>query len=143
MDRANEVILTSGIKACVDCAHFMPERSECGNAPRVDAVTGAPGFRDAFNERVWNCGNNRPIHFIPTEQSQAARAVRRVHLLDAIEKAIVQAQPDADEASELLDSLNVALTARYGAAYEDGVEHDLKDLQKALGKVQPFAGVAA
>lgn len=83
------------------------------------------------------------LHEDNERAARGERLVSRSQLLADIEKAIVAARPDVDEASELLDAISAALTARYGAAYEDGVEHDLKDLQKALAKVEPFAGIEA
>lgn len=119
------------IKRCVDCAHFRPKRSECGNAPTVSAITGAAGFKDAHAERVWHCDTVKAINFIPTETALAARSVRRVKLHTAVEDAIVDLHPDFGEAVELLDAIKAALG-------EDGEAPDIADafddLRKALNE---------
>lgn len=131
MDRAPIEALT-GTKACADCAHFMPDRHECGAHPSANFVTGLAGYMSVDAARIWKCGTEQALHFTPSDKAQAARSVRRLQLAKAIEDGITRLRPDPAMAAEsIVDALSVALKARYDERLPD-VQDLLTQLASAL-----------
>jgi hypothetical protein len=135
MDRA-PIEAFSKTKACKDCAHHIPDGmtgtfAQCGAAPKVDDVTGRPGFYQCATQRQGSCGA-QAIHFTPSADHQAKRSVRRLQLARAIEDGITQLRPDpVDAADSIVAPLAAALKARYDERLPD-VQELLADLIKAL-----------
>lgn len=137
MDRAPEALAAlSTTKRCTDCALRIDHQGmpSCERTAYVRPHDGAVTYRACSLERTLDtigCGE-KAIHFIPTEQAQAARSVRRLQLLKAIESAIATASPDPSQASEIVTALGAALKTRYGDEQLIDVLIAVTDLEEAL-----------
>ncbi len=123
MDRAPVSIHNATAKICADCAHFSD--GLCLRSPKVDAVTGETGHFTAFAVRLGECGPDGKRFMLDPEVSKVER---RFQLQQAIEKAIVDFSPDANEAGEIF----AAITASLKRKYEDDYVADAADQAKAF-----------
>lgn len=141
------VQLDRGTKRCRDCAHSLKEGNlaKCGRSIKENYATGEVGHFSCETERESMCDGDcgpRAIHFAPSEDYLAARSVRRIQNLRAIEDAIGALNPDAYDAQQILDAVTASLKSRYEDHASDALEC-ADDFRKALDEVQEPEIVAA